>query len=368
MLEQIKVLIVDDSLVFRNIVEEAMRAEPDIIVVGSVRNGVKALEFIERHRPDLVTLDVEMPDMDGLETLRAINEFNCEHPGGPDTGVIMLSAHTLKGASTTIEALEAGAFDFVTKPDNGSMEANMEALRAQLLAKIKAFVIRRVKNGVTESAEPAAAPPPEKPKARGPADVEAIFIGISTGGPKALSVLLPKLSEMTDIPIFIVQHMPPRFTESLAASLDKKCRHKVIEARDGDVVRGNHVYIAPGGRHLSLEKNGKAEVFTMLSEAPQENGCRPSVDVLFRSAARVYGKHGVALIMTGMGVDGAKGLSPLKRLGAYVIAQDEDSSVVWGMPGKAVALGVVDEVLPLDEIATAVEKLTNKQVKVYHHA
>lgn len=364
MLEQIKVLIVDDSLVFRNIVEEAMRAEPDIIVTGSVRNGVKALEFIERHRPDLVTLDVEMPDMDGLETLRAINEYNSMHPDEPGTGVIMLSAHTLKGASTTIEALEAGAFDFVTKPDNGSMEANMEALRAQLLAKIKAFVIRRVKSGVKEPA----APPPEKPKARGPADVEAIFIGISTGGPKALSVLLPQLSEIADIPIFIVQHMPPRFTGSLAASLDKKCRHKVVEARDGEVVRENHVYIAPGGMHLSLEKNGKAEVFTMLSDAPQENGCRPSVDVLFRSAASVYGKHGVALIMTGMGVDGAKGLSPLKRLGAYVIAQDEDSSVVWGMPGKAVALGVVDEVLPLDEIATAVEKLTNKQGKVCNHA
>ncbi len=366
---QVKVLIVDDSRIFRSVVEEALKGVNDIEVIGSARNGVKALEFIKSTRPDLVTLDVEMPEMDGLDTLSAIQEINKSTVGLQEIGVIMLSALTHVGASTTIEALEVGAFDFVAKPDSGDTKKNLEVLRSHLVSKIHAFAVRRengVKNGRQSTASTTQVPAPvvnvaTTSQRKETSSIRAILIGVSTGGPKALSNMLPELTSKTNDPIFIVQHMPPKFTESLAKSLDKKCEHTVIEAKNNDLVQSNYVYIAPGGRHLVLRKGAGGEVFTYVTDQPPENGCRPSVDILFRSAATVYGGDAIAIVLTGMGSDGAKGLAPLVRNGVHVIVQDEKTSVVWGMPGSAVAAGCVDDVLPLLDIPKAAESVIKRK-------
>ncbi len=352
---KIKVLIVDDSLIFRKAVESSLSGETDIEVAGSVRNGVKAMEFIRSERPDLVTLDVEMPEMDGLETLKEIQAFNSSNPGAPPVGVIMVSAHTQKGADTTIKALESGAFDFISKPEAASLNESHEILRRRLLVKIRYFASRR--GFSPHSMSPPVFDPPQSPRAVPAA--RALFIGVSTGGPKALSILTPALCERLTIPIFVVQHMPPTFTRSLADSLNNKCAYTVLEARNGETVRRNHVYIAPGDRHLLVRKKD-GEILTILNRQPPENGTRPSADVLFRSAAAIYGKHVIALILTGMGVDGTQGAGAVKRAGGCVIAQDEATSVVWGMPGSAAAAGHVDRILPLEKIPDIVFQIVNK--------
>lgn len=351
---KIKVLIVDDSRIFRSLVEKCLASEADIEVLGSVRNGVKALEFIHSHRPDLVTLDVEMPDMDGLETLKAIQEINDSNQDFRPIGVIMLSAFTQKGADITIEALESGAYDFVTKPESSHLEESLEILRRQLTVKIRSYATQRI-TAASKAAPRPVSPVPTASYDSSTTDFKAILIGISTGGPKALVSFLPALCETVDLPIIVVQHMPPTFTESLATSLDRVCSHTVIEAKDAQKVVDRCIYIAPGGRHMLLRKAGN-DVLTVLNEQPPENGCRPSVNVLFRSAAPLYEKKVIAMILTGMGDDGVKGIAALKRAGAYVIAQDEKTSVVWGMPGSAIASGNVDLVLPLEEIPKTVAK------------
>jgi two-component system chemotaxis response regulator CheB len=352
---QTKILIVDDSLIFRKAVEESLSGQTDMQVVGSVRNGVKALEFIRSSRPDLVTLDVEMPEMGGLETLHAIQEINRENPDAPPVGVIMLSAHTRKGADTTIAALEAGAFDFITKPKTASLEESSDILRRQLLVKIRYFASRRF-----SLARPAPAPAvPSPPGEAAVSSGRALFIGVSTGGPKALAAFLPPLCESVNIPIFIVQHMPSAFTRSLAASLDKKCRYTILEGRNDQTVRDRHAYIAPGDRHM-LVRIRENDPVVVINQQPPENGSRPSADVLFRSAAAVYGKRALALILTGMGADGTKGAGAVKRAGGRVIAQDEATSVVWGMPGSAVASGHVDEVAPLEKLPEIVFRIVSR--------
>ncbi len=351
-----RILIVDDSLIFRKAVEESLAGEPDMAVIGSVRNGLKAVESIRSRRPDLVTLDVEMPEMGGLETLAAIQEINRADPDLPPIGVVMVSAHTRKGADTTIQALEAGAFDFITKPEAASPAESRQILRRQLLVKIRYFTSRRLFAPRPESA-PAAVPAPA-PRAVPAAAGGALVVGVSTGGPKALATLLPPLCQGLSIPILIVQHMPSEFTQSLARSLDKKCRHTVLEARDGDPIRDEHVYIAPGDHHMLVRNKGEDRV-TVINRQPPESGSRPSADVLFRSAAMVYGSRVVALILTGMGADGTGGAAAVKRAGGRVIAQDEATSVVWGMPGSAVAAGHADRVLPLEAIPEAVARLVD---------
>lgn len=354
-----RILIVDDSLIFRKALEEGLSGEPDVEVVGSVRNGLKALDFIRARRPDLVTLDVEMPDMDGLETLAAIQAVNRETPDLPPIGVIMISAHTRKGADITIKALEAGAFDFIAKPQTASLEESRQILRRQLLVKIRYFAGKRF--SFARSPRPIQAIPttPAAPASTAPAGagaVEAVAVGVSTGGPKALATLMPALCEGLHAPIFIVQHMPAGFTRSLAASLDNKCRYAVVEAEHNRTVEDRHVYIAPGDRHMLIRHQGEGLV-TVINRQPPESGSRPSADVLFRSAATVYGPRLVALILTGMGSDGTKGAAAIKRAGGRVIAQDDATAVVWGMPGSAAAAGHVDAVLPLDRIAGAVVRL-----------
>lgn len=357
--DRTRVLIVDDSRIFRAALEEALAGQEEIEVVGSVFSGAKALEFLRAAPPDLVTLDVEMPGMDGLETLLAIQRFNAARPEALPVGVIMVSRLTEEGADVTIQALEAGAFDFVTKPSGPSVEANLLALRQQLLGKIRQFMAGRRKTAPASPRPQTASETP--PVVRCPPlagrRMRAILIAVSTGGPAALKTMLPDLCERVDLPIFIVQHMTSPFTRSLAESLARQCRHTVVEAFEGDMVKPKTVYIAPGGKHLLLRTVTGGKILTALNEQPPENGVRPSADVLFRSAAAVYGGEVVAIVLTGMMTDGTKGLGPLKRAGAHIIAQDEASSVVWGMPGSAVASGNVDEVLPLAQIPAAVQAL-----------
>jgi two-component system, chemotaxis family, protein-glutamate methylesterase/glutaminase len=359
----INVLIVDDSRVFRHVVEDALCNEPGIAIIGSVRNGVRAMEAIAARQPDLVTLDIEMPDMDGLETLQAIKRFNTEHPLIADIGAIMLSAHTKKGAESTIRALEAGAFDFVTKPSGDSETENIAALNRSLVPRIHHFASLRMlnkqpirENRVPPIRENSLAGAESVAAVQSSASIRAIAIGVSTGGPRALSDMLPTLSENVELPIFIVQHMPEKFTQSLAESLDKKCHHRVKEGEDGEVIDSSTIYIAPGGRHLLLRQSSSGPIIT-ITDQPPENGCRPSVDVLFRSLPAVYGGNVVAVILTGMGNDGSGGLRAIKRAGARTIAQDEATSVVWGMPGSAVETGLIDQVIPLMQIPAKIKEM-----------
>ncbi|MCL4203939.1 MAG: chemotaxis response regulator protein-glutamate methylesterase [Pirellulaceae bacterium] len=361
-----RVLIVDDSRIFRNALEASLADEGDVAVVGSVFNGQKALEFVQATPPDVVTLDVEMPGMDGLETLRAIQRFNAGRSADSAVGVIMVSSHTKRGADITIQALRDGAFDFIAKPSGPDHDRNLQQLRQQLLAKIRLFLLsRRPPGTVSAGEEPLAVPqaPPASPghrlqwlRAVSRRSVRALVIAASTGGPKALEHLLPGLRHHTDLPILVVQHMPADFTRSLAESLAKLSQGSVVEARDGQAIQSATTYIAPGGKHLVVRRErGQAVIGT--NEQPPENGCRPSADILFRSAAAAWRSDLIAIVLTGMGRDGTAGLGTVKRAGGYVVAQDEASSVVWGMPGSAVEAGVVDEVVPLAGIADAVGQL-----------
>jgi two-component system chemotaxis response regulator CheB len=358
--DPLSVLIVDDSLIFRSALEAALRDEPSIEIAGTARNGVKAMEFLRKRRVDLVTLDLEMPDMNGLQTLEAIQKLNGEN-GGPPVGAIMVSAHTWSGADSTIKALELGAFDFVAKPEGARASQSLATLRRELITKIRAFGLKARKweagllTPVAHGAMPA-----RRATTQAPAQAigRGIVIGVSTGGPKALSDMLPELVHRVDAPILIAQHMSAMFTESMARSLTARCRKQVSEASNEGIVLPGSVWIAPGGRHLLIRRDVSGAVRTILSDAPPEHGYKPSVDILFRSAAVAFGAGAIAVVLTGMGTDGTKGLAPLRRAGARAIAQDEATSVVWGMPGSAMAAGLVDQVLPLMSIPEAIWALT----------
>jgi two-component system, chemotaxis family, protein-glutamate methylesterase/glutaminase len=336
---KIRVLVVDDSVVIRRLVTQALEADPRIEVVGAASNGSIALARVPQLTPDVITLDVEMPDMDGLQFLA---KFRPQNSG---VRVIMFSTLTERGASATMEALTLGADDYVTKVSNvGSLDRSMEALRSELIPKIKQFfefedIPRPIP--VARKVAPARAIPTISPN--------AIAIGISTGGPTALGTIIPQFPADFPLPIFIVQHMPPVFTRLLAERLQASSKLKVLEATDGLPVEGGTVYIAPGDYHMRLRRAG-LKVTIHLDQEAQENSCRPAVDVLFRSVNEVYGSDVVAAVLTGMGYDGLRGAEILKAGGAYVLAQDEATSVVWGMPGAVAQAGFAAAVLPLDEI------------------
>jgi two-component system chemotaxis response regulator CheB len=360
-----RILIVDDSRTFRAGLEAALNGEQGIVVAGSVFNGEKALEFIRAHPPDLVTLDVEMPGLDGLQVLEQIQRLNRDLRPEAEIGVLMLSAYTRRGADITVRALQAGAFDFVTKPSGGCPEDCIAQLRRDVLPRVRLFLARR-SQVLDAGTRPAIAQGPAPPAAarRGAAErrnVQAVLIGCSTGGPKALATLLPDLARHIHSPVVIVQHMPAEFTRSLATSLARNTGLRVIEAEDGTPLETRTVYIAPGGRHMVLRRSARGELTAGTNDQPPECGCRPSASVLFRSAASVLGNAAVGVVLTGMGNDGTAGAGALQRAGGYVIAQDEATSVVWGMPGSAVAAGCVDAVLPLTEIASALGALSGRQ-------
>lgn len=366
----IKVLVVDDTVLYRKVIGDILKAEDGIEVVGTANNGKIAISKINTLKPDLLTLDIEMPVCNGIEVLEYL------HGNRIDTNAIMLSSLTRKGGDMTMKALELGAFDFIPKPEGGSMAENQAFIKQALIPKIKAYArrhsIRNILSGrrsssvanTAASSRPATAPSATpagsiitKKRTR-PSSI--IAIGISTGGPNALTRMLPMFQTPIGVPVVIVQHMPPLFTKSLATSLDSKCSLQVKEAEDGEVLQNNVVYIAPGGKQMKIiaETSGRGKV-KITDDAP-ENNCKPSADYLFRSVASLFKDRLTALIMTGMGNDGTKGLRLVKRHGAPVIAQDEQSCVVYGMPKEAVNAGVVDISLPLDRIAAeAVKTLKN---------
>lgn len=340
-MKRIRVLVVDDSVVVRRILRDVLERDPLLEVVGVAANGRIALSMVEQLSPDVLTLDVEMPEMDGLEVLR---QLRVSYPRLP---VIMFSTLTQRGAVATLDALGLGARDYVTKPANvGGVTSGMERIREDLIPKIK---------GLCGVAEIPILPPAKPYHARAvspasPAVVEIVAIGTSTGGPNALTQLLPELPSDFPVPVVVVQHMPPTFTKFLADRLDACCALRVAEAgRDQELAPGT-IWIAAGDFHMSVYAEGTRRRFRS-HQAPPENSCRPAVDVLFRSVAETYGAHALAVIMTGMGQDGLRGAEHLREAGAQIIAQDEATSVVWGMPGFVVAAGLADRVLPLAELA-----------------
>ncbi len=350
-----RVLVVDDTVVFRRVVSDALAGVPGVEVVGTASNGKLAMSRMAALKPDLVTLDIEMPEMNGIEVLEAMGA------AGIKAGVIMLSSLTVRGGEMTIRALELGAFDFLTKPEGGTPATNLLHLRSRLLPMIQAFERRREIRSILRGDRSTPCPQPSVPaitagsirklRRTGP---PMVLIGVSTGGPGALAKLMPALPADLGAPVFIVQHMPPMFTEPLAASLNKNSAIRVKQAQHGETAQSNCAYLAPGGRHMKLIPGPKGEVILHIADDPPENGCRPAVDYLFRSAALHFPGRSVAAILTGMGNDGTEGLRLLKRGGCFAIAQDEASCVVFGMPKEAIQAGVVDTVAPLDLIAAAI--------------
>jgi two-component system, chemotaxis family, protein-glutamate methylesterase/glutaminase len=339
--EPIAVLVVDDSAVVRRIVTSVLTADPGIRVVGTAASGRSALEEIERLAPDILTLDIEMPEMDGLETLRHLRRM---HPRLP---VIMFSTLTERAAAATLEALTLGARDYVTKPGNvGGTSAALEVIRSELLPKIKALVPRGPRTPApVRTARPAPAAWPVRTDPHG-----ILAMGSSTGGPDALDAILRKLPADLPVPVAIVQHMPPIFTRLFAERLDRVSKLTVVEGRPGMRLEPGLVVVAPGDTHLLVvEDQGVPQVAT--NQEARQNGCRPSVDVLFRSAAAVFGARVLACVLTGMGHDGLRGCERLRTAGAEIVVQDEPTSVVWGMPGAIATAGLADRVRPLPAIA-----------------
>ncbi|MGX1900363.1 two-component system chemotaxis response regulator CheB [Thermolongibacillus altinsuensis] len=349
-----KVLVVDDSAFMRKLISDFLSEDPRLEVIGTARNGQEALRKIEELKPDVVTLDVEMPIMDGLETLKHIMQ---QHP----LPVVMISSTTREGAENTILALQYGAVDFIAKP-SGAISLDLYKIKDQIVEKVLLASHANLQCMKRKSKIPI---PPQKqyskiesnePIKTNTTKKKIVCIGTSTGGPRALQHVLSKLPETINAPILIVQHMPKGFTKSLASRLDSICRIRVKEAEDGELIQKGTAYIAPGGQHLQVKKIGMS-LAVHLDESPARNGHRPSVDVMFESLCTLADYEKIAVIMTGMGSDGTEGLKQLKASGnTKVIAESAESSVVFGMPKSAIAANVTDEVVHLDKIADAIMK------------
>jgi two-component system chemotaxis response regulator CheB len=345
----IRVLVIDDSVVIRRVLCDVLGADPAIEVAGTAASGPIGLSKISQLKPDLVTLDVEMPGLSGLETVKEIRKLY------PKLPVIMFSTLTERGASTTLDALELGASDYVTKPSNtGSLEVTQAAIRRELIPKVIALCPQvRVGPPAVVQTLPA--------KARGIATglaagrVDILAIGTSTGGPNALAALFPALPRDLPVPIVVVQHMPPLFTRLLSERLNKTSGLTIQEGVKGQKLEVCHAWIAPGDFHMVLERRD-GSVRLALNQDPPENSCRPAVDVLFRSVAKTFGANVLAVVLTGMGSDGVRGCELIREQGGQVLVQDEASSVVWGMPGQVAAAGYADGIFPLDAMAQEIER------------
>ena len=343
----ISVLLVDDSAVVRGLLTRWLEAEPGITVVAKAIDGVQGVRLVEQHKPDVVVLDIEMPRMDGLTALPQILKVS------PKSKVVMASTLTHRNADITLKALSAGASDYTPKPDSGGL-ANAEDFRKTLIEKIR--VLGSSSPAKTTGFRPKSRAPVARAKKPQPVSFsvpQAIVIGSSTGGPQALRDLISIIGPRVNIPIFITQHMPKTFTVVLAEHLSRTARKKVVEGCDGMPVKPGGIYLAPGDFHMTVRKAGMGTVIG-LNQKPPENYCRPSVNPLFRSAAKVYANKALAIMLTGMGQDGLEGTQSLHDAGNRVIAQDEASSVVWGMPGAIANAGLAHEILPITKIGPKV--------------
>jgi two-component system chemotaxis response regulator CheB len=337
MSERVRVLVVDDSALMRKLIPAILARDPSIEVVGTAMDGAFALKKIEELRPDVVTLDLEMPRMDGMETLRLIMQR-------APLPVILFSTHSKEGAYSTFKALALGAIDFVAKPKDAAA-GHLDVIADQLIEKIK--VAKRA--GRSKPAAPAIAdvPQPKKVSRAALPPSRIIAIGISTGGPNALQFLLSQIPAEFPASIVVVQHMPEGFTEMFARRLDECCAIDVQEAKSGDLLAAGRALICPGNRHIMVRRMPRGDM-AVLSDGPPVNGHRPSADVLFHSVAQEFGLTAVGIIMTGMGEDGAEGLGAIKSAGGMTLAQSEDTCVVSGMPHAAIQKGHVTKVVPLD--------------------
>ena len=365
----------DDAVLFRRLLAEVLASLPGVEVIGTAANGRIAIQKVRELEPDLLTLDIEMPEMDGLAVLDAVIRDSQRA-----LDVIVVSAQSRRGGELTIGALEKGALDFITKPEAPTPEQGRMALLKELAPRIRAaqhrLEVRSILHGMSSrprtfapvsAVEPARVPEESSlndvamrmQRLSNPATPEMVLIGVSTGGPAALVRLLPAIPGNIGVPILIVQHMPPVFTKSLAENLGSKCALRVREAAHGEVLERNTVYIAPGGGQMRLGTGPQNQPLIEVTDDPPENNCKPAVDYLFRSAALRFPGRSMAVILTGMGSDGTIGLRLLKRHSCFVIAQDEASSVVFGMPKAALDAGVVDVVLPLEAIAARIVAVVN---------
>lgn len=355
----IRVLVVDDSAFMRKVLSDVFAGEPDFSVVDTARNGQDALEKIKKHKPDVVTMDVEMPIMDGISALeRIMNE--CPVP------IIMVSSLTRDGANATIRALELGAVDFVAKA-SGPI-SSVTGIQAELLAKCRAAVKSNFRQITVSRPRPAPIiapiapfPPPRILSAPSLTPTEQIVaIGTSTGGPRALQEILTKLPGNLPCGVVIVQHMPPGFTKSLSERLNALCSLSVKEAEQNDIIRPGLVLIAPGDYHITLERETGRTV-VKLNQNPPIGGHRPAVDPMMESVAAIYGKNTLGVILTGMGHDGAKGIQIIKQYNGYTIAEDQSTAVVFGMPKSAIELNAVDKIVPLPQVASEIVRIIMKQ-------
>ncbi len=380
-----RVMIVDDTIVFRKIIGDALEEIPGVEVVGKAGNGKIALMRIKELQPDIITLDIEMPVMNGIEVLEVIKREKI------DVGVVVVSAVTVKGGDMTIKALQLGAFDFITKPDSGTAAENRIAIIEMLSPIISAWDQKNKQIDTpkdkqkTEQIPVKTGIPGMKPVVKGKSAAytptssvdlgtyihnipflkkpEIVVIGVSTGGPAALGQMLPKISAGIGVPILIVQHMPPLFTNSLAKSLNARCQISVKEAEEGEKLVPGTAYIAPGGKQMKISASASGnDHLIRITDDPPENNCKPAVDYMFRSVASYFPGKTTAVIMTGMGSDGTVGTRLIKRHGGVSIAQDEESCVVFGMPMEVVKAGAVDLVVPLDMIADSIEKSVQRVV------
>jgi len=360
-MEKLKAIVVDDTIVYRKIVGDVLKEIPGVDVVATANNGKIALSKIASLKPDLITLDIEMPEVSGIEVLQALKE-----QADPPI-VVMLSTLTHQGSEMTIKALELGAFDFVPKPDEGRMADNMQKVREAIVPIVNTLQKQRgtrlkIKNKISarplsKKIVPKRAPLVSTQRLASRSKSEIIGIGISTGGPKALTKMIPMLPKDLKAPILIVQHMPPMFTASLANSLNSKSRLEIKEAENGDTIEPGKVLIAPGGKQMKIIAgvDGISRRIK-ITDDPPENSCKPSADYLFRSIAQHYVGRATGVIMTGMGHDGSKGLVQMKNNGSVVIAQNEETCTVYGMPKEPVESGTADIIVSLEKIAEEIVK------------
>lgn len=337
--KKINVLIVDDSALMRRMVSDILSNHPKINVVGTASNGKMAIEQFEKLKPDVITLDIEMPIMNGLETLKEIRQIK-------PVPVIMFSSLTKAGAEITMQALELGAADFITKPDP-KLGYTLESIKDELISKVLAAA--EINQGRYSSIIQSLRTPIAN-RHSSITNLKTVIIGSSTGGPQALKSVVPYLPEDLPAQIMIVQHMPPKFTDLLAQRLDKLSKINVKEAQDGDALKKGHALVAPGNYHMCVDNNGNIK----LNQEPSLWGVRPAIDLTLSSAAKVFTKNLICVILTGMGHDGTQGAKAVKDFGGYCIAEDKSTCVIYGMPKSVIEAGHVDKVVPLHDIANAI--------------